>query len=408
MTRLTRRRALQVGSGVLVGLAGCLGDSDGTEQGTTTATTTTTTTEDETTTTSSTSPHLDWTRDLQVMSGFTEFEGTVLFGDASGLLHAMAPDGTDVWTFDVGAPVRRIEVAEDTIYVMSGSRSGAHLSGSTVHAVERDGSERRWAHEVQEGYRTAVILGEAQGVLGVGLRNDMIEESGEATFGLDVTDGTEVWRRETGDVDGGVAGPDTIYAATYGGVTAFDPETGEERWTRSEDFADAPMLVGDHAIMAADDVVALAPATGKPRWTYGEDVDLAGAYVTGDRIYARGAIVAELAPDGTEQWRYEPGGWVTAHADGRLFGADDTRLFALTADGKEAWTAENPAEYFDLTAATDSLVAGHMEGTVIAYDQADGSVVYRFDIQEGHAEKLSAVGDRLLASDSETLYGLEG
>ena len=44
MTGLTRRRALAVGGSVLAGLAGCLGDSDGTEQGTTTAATTTTAT----------------------------------------------------------------------------------------------------------------------------------------------------------------------------------------------------------------------------------------------------------------------------------------------------------------------------------------------------------------------------
>lgn len=414
MSRYTRRGALAAGGAALAGLAGCLsrsGEGATTTTSTTPGTTTTpdegtTTTDEETTTTTEEGPAAAWTRDIKVTSGISVREGTVFLGDASGRLHAMAPDGTDRWTVDLEAPVRSLRFADDTIYAMTGSRSGPNLAGSMVHAVERDGSETRWSYTVQASSRTAVLLGEADGVLGVGLRNDYIQKSGESTFGLDAGDGTEVWRQETGDINEGAAGPNTIYAGHYTGVTAFDPATGEQRWTHPENYADAPILLSGVPIMAADKVVARDPESGDVRWTYGEGVDLAGAYAAYGRVHARGAVIAALDVEGTELWRYEKGGWVSGQTAEYLFGDDEGRIFVLTRDGQEVWSVDGPAEHFSLAAGTDGLVAGTWEGSVYAYDIANGDRVFTFEVEADHAKQLAATRSHLLVTDESALYAL--
>jgi outer membrane protein assembly factor BamB len=418
MSRYTRRGALAAGGAALAGLAGCIsrpseGETATTGTSTTAETTTGTTDEasDEATddgTTTDDGPAAAWTRDLQVTSGIAVRDDTTFFGDASGRVHAMDPDGTDRWALDLEAPVRRLRFAADTIYAMTGSWSGPHLSGSTVHAIEPDGSARRWTHTVEKGQRTAVLLGEAEGVLGVGLRNDYIQPSGEATFGLDAGDGTEVWRTETGDVNEGAAGPETLYAGHYEGVTAFDPATGEQRWTHQMNYADAPILLSGVPVMADDDVVARDPATGDLRWTYGEGTDLAGAHAAHGRVYARGGVIAALDAEGTELWRYEKGGWVNGHTQRYLFGDDEARIFVLSTNGEEVWSADSPGEHFSLAAGTDAIVAGTWEGSVYAYDIANGDQVYSFDVEADHAEQLAATRNHILVTDETTLYALEG
>lgn len=417
MRRVTRRRALRAGGALLGAFAGCIGGpNDGTagsdrttrtDATTTTATATGTETETETTTTSAGGASVAWRRDVgRVTAGPVVEEDTAYLG-AGGALLALAPDGTERWRYDAGAAVRQVILADDAVYLASGDRAGPNLSGATVHAVER-GGEGRWTHEV-EGMRTPELLGVVDGALGVGLRNDYLEGTGEATFALETADGSERWRVETGDVRGGAVGHGAVYVAEYDEATAVDAADGEKRWSREQQFADAPRPFGDRALLAADELRALDPASGEAAWVYGEDLDLAGAAVVDGVAYTAGEVVAAVGRDGAERWRYDTGGVVGVHRDGVLFGDGRDALFALTVAGEERWTVpEKPAEHFSLAAATEGVVAGSTEGTVHAYDAATGDPAYTFSVDSRHARGLGATADRLLVAGESTLYALAG
>jgi outer membrane protein assembly factor BamB len=371
MDQLSRRAALAAGGGLLASLVGCgertdqrdPGGTDTTRPTTTSRTDTRTATTDQPTTdaTPTTREHVAWTRSLTATSGLTVAGDTIYVGDVSGTVHAMGPGGSDRWTAEVG-----------------------------------------------ESYRTPVLLGVADGVLGVGLHNDMLEATGEATLGLDVTDGGETWRTATGDVSDGVAGSATIYAAEYvGELIAFDPTTGTERWTNPGDYPDPPVLIDGVALVGDDEITAVDPESGETRWTVGEDLDLAGCVGVGDRAYTRGEVVAAVSPDGTEHWRYESGGSIDVYAGDRLFGSDERHLFALSTDGTELWSVEKPIEHFNFDAATDSLVAGSTEGTVHVYEAASGRQAYTVSVDGRHASGMAATTDRVLVADENRLYALE-
>lgn len=412
MTGRTRRAVLASGGALLAGVAGCLGtprDTDATATSTTTTDSTTSATTTETTRTTTSEPeHLAWSRPLDATAGPYVVDDSVFVGTRDSGLHALAPDGSDAWTFDPEYPVHDLLVAEDVVYAVTGAQSSAHLTNAAVEAAERGTGERRWRVPVEAGYRTPTPLGVAGGVLGVGLSNDRLKGSGKSTFGVDVTDGTEVWRVETGDVREGAAGGTTVYAAEYGELTAFDAATGDERWARSRQVGNPPLLLGDVALVAADPVTALDPESGESQWTFGEDLDLAGAVKFGNRAYTRGKVVAALDAAGTVHWRSDRGGGIDARDGDLLFGDDESRLFALdAASGDERWAIDKPAKYFDVPAATRGVVAGGAEQTVYAYDQASGESAFTFDVHDDHVKVVTATSRRLVVSDDPTRYGLE-
>jgi len=405
MPPYTRRRALAAGGTALLPLAGCLAREES-PQGTVT-----TSVQDGTTTTGGTNTadpeQIEWSRDIPVTTDLTVADGTIVVGDREGVLHVLGADGSEQWTYEADSAIRSVQVTEDTLYLTTGERSGAHISGAQVHAVER-GGQQRWATGVGKRARQAHILGVADGVLGVGLQNDNIKPTGEATFGLDIRDGSEVWRHETGDVDGGNAGPERIYALEYESVVAFHAGSGARLWSRPVEFPDSPFRLGSVLVVPGKTIAGLDPSNGHAAWTFGGSLDLHGAIRVGDRVYTRGEVIAALERDGTETWRYDRGGWLGAHRSGLLFGADDSRCYALRTDGNEQWTASIPADYFDLEAATETLVAGTAEETVHAYDQADGTRAYSAEFPEGHSIGLAATRDRFVMATESGLYALRG
>lgn len=410
MEHLTRRQALTMTGTAIAGLAGCIGEdgSPGEKETTTTRTTSTATTTQSPETTTETAEEIDWTRDVRVISGPRVVDGMLLVGDAAGFLHAMDETGTDEWQLEIGPPIQSLLHTEETIFLTTGKWSGPHLTEPSVLAVEPDGSQIRWSVPIEEGSSWPNLLGVANGVLGVGVQNDYLQPKDEATFGLDIANGSELWRVETGDVTEGAAGPKTIYAADVAAVRAFEATDGTERWTKSEDYADAPLLLDGLPVLAGDSLVAVDPKTGDERWTYGKSLDLAGAIHIGDRLYTRGSVVAPVGPDGSADWEYEKGGVIHSHADGLLFGDDGSTLFALSMDGSEVWTAPIPAEYFSLDAATPDLAAGHWEGTIAVYNTMDGSEAFSFDVPSEHATGLVAIGDHLVVTDDSGIYGFRG
>lgn len=410
MNRLTRRSILAASGGVLTAMAGCTSENDSADQNTatTTLTVSNTTSDESVGTTTGQSEFLEWTRDVTPTSEPIVVDETIFVGDQNGSLHAIAPNGSDRLTVDLQESVQSIHPTPSAVFVVTANMSATHVTRSVVHAIEPDGSERRWWAEV-EGGPGAKILGVTDGVLGIGLHDDYLQRSGEGVLGLAVEDGTELWRAETGDVRDGTAGPKTLYAAEYGSLIAFAPRTGKKYWSIDRDVSETPVMLGDIPLLANGEMRALDPQTGAVRWTYGGDVALDGATVIGSRAYTNGARVAALEDDGTEAWRYDNGGSVTAWSSEFLFGtAEETRLFALSKAGEVQWTGELPDEGFRLDAATDAVVGGITEGRVHVFDQADGSERYTFRTETDHATGIAATTDRLIVGGETRLYGLSG
>jgi eukaryotic-like serine/threonine-protein kinase len=198
------------------------------------------------------------------------------------------------------------------------------------------------------------------------------------------------------------------------GMYAFDPETGQERWSvPAEDlilaapaYADGVVYFGDSAgKVYAVDVEGQRVKNGWP--FQAEEAIWGSPLVSGGRLYVACMdhfVYALDAESGDELWRTEVGGAVAAQpvldTTGQTLyvGAFDGRLYALRADSGEQ------IEGFDFKAgnwiwseallANDQIYVTSLDGQLYALDPSDGSVVppYPYDSSElgGTDEQLRA------------------
>jgi outer membrane protein assembly factor BamB len=113
-------------------------------------------------------------------------------------------------------------------------------------------------------------------------------------------------------------------------------------------FSSAPVVVDGVLYTSAGDVYALKAADGAPRWTFalgGAGLSPATPAVAGGVVYAGGpgGLAALHASDGSLLWRQaKPAQYAPAPVlggDTAYFGADDNRLYALTAStGAVRWS----------------------------------------------------------------------
>ncbi|RDI71454.1 PQQ-binding-like beta-propeller repeat protein [Halopelagius longus] len=194
----------------------------------------------------------------------------------------------------------------------------------------------------------------------------------EVLYGVDPTDGSELWRREFADATGMWqlgASDGTVYVPMLdgdGALVAVDSATGEERWRRP---------------ISADGTPAVADGT----------LFLPLRIDDGTRI-GRQFVGAFDAETGEERWRVEVGPrWTDsclAVSDGRLYYVADRSLVAREADtGERLWRAfgRNAREQVGLR--TTPVVSG--------------GVVYVNGRREPSGDEGGARG-RLFALDAET------
>ena len=137
-----------------------------------------------------------------------------------------ADDGTELYEYSTQGRPREPTVGDQTVYV--GTRE------QRVHAVDIDSGEREWMVRLTDR-PLAICL--ADDVLVVSTEDDI--------FGLELTDGEERWRIDSGSSRPVVA-DDTLYVGESSGVAAYETATGEERF----EWRDRDELPGNVARIA--------------------------------------------------------------------------------------------------------------------------------------------------------------
>ena len=231
--------------------------------------------------------------------------GVVVVGTRDGLLRALDPDGTLLWTADAGgrfqAPAR---IDGDAVYV--GSADGK------LYALELATGKVRWRYDAQQEVGTTpVVAGDL--VLAMTLQDTLVavdartgawkwhhrreskegftvhgaagvQVSGGLAVGaysdgtiaaLDLATGTVRWERKVApsgdyvDVDGMRLAAGRLYAAAYSGaVYALELETGRQLWELKTPGA-SRIALGPGVVLAvtASQVLGLSPLDGTARWT---------------------------------------------------------------------------------------------------------------------------------------------
>lgn len=398
----SRRAVLRLGAGALASasLAGCLGDPGTT---TTTAQPSSTTgeptsTDDPTTTETTDLPdHARWAveTDGPIRAGPTVHDGTVYAGSGDGNLYALAPDdGSERWRFDTGAvffggtgyPDRSPLVADGIVYAVSGDQSGAHGDDFGVYAVDAATGQEQWSYT--RGYpKFLTLLGVVDGLALVVTSDDALGPTGESLLALDAATGEVRWTAEVGDSEGVAIGAGAVYVAAYQRLYAVDLADGTERWHREfEGGTVGPGFAADTVFAGSEDyespaVHAFDPETGEVRWSV-EDW-IVTSLQAADALYVGGEHVASYAPDGTERWRYDAGGLIgrVPVTAGTLYVGSGTVVALSTADGGVRWSFDVDAEYGAAEAADDRVVAVSRQGQPVLDVLDAGSGDRRFSFE---------------------------
>lgn len=304
--------------------------------------------------------------DLTVTDGIYVGFGDDAIGSGDGDVHALAFDGTERWTREVGSVYERPRVRDGVCYAGS--------DDAVVRALDTGDGDVLWATDVD---------GTDPDVLAV---DDVVYVAGASFLGLDRADGSVRWRYSVGDeyvrravVDDGVA-----YVNASDRLAALDG--GTERWSVELDgwfeAAESGYLFVDHE----GGLSAFAADTGERVWSLAvEEPRVAAAdgvvYVGGDEL------VAVAVDDWTERWR---AGLDGATAEGVTVGAGgeaersvyvqagDSRLLGFDAGGDRRFDATVEGSIssvlVDDRAADDPAEPGVFVGTddyVYALDPAE-------------------------------------
>lgn len=200
-------------------------------------------------------------------------------------------------------------------------------------------------------------------------------------------------------------------------LTALDPATGRNRWSRSTGWVVAAASADVAYVNADRRVVALDASSGERRWArWGIDVFAASSAI--DRLFVRmreGLGVVD-ASDGRNVWaRPDVSMGAGVVADGKVVVTEPRPgpdlLFAFDAEtGDTAWRRSiwwRGARWSFPDVAADGVVylvsSGRAVGdgtTIRAIRSADGSVVWRRELTDTNARVAAAGGGRLFVTVS--------
>ena len=348
-------------------------------------------------------------RGIDGMSGTPAVSGGVVyFGDWTGHVRALnRDDGTEVWNRRLGDRYIGGSVALDGDHVYAGTFDGR------IVALARDTGEPVWDTQIGD-HPKAVIFGSpvvVDGLVVVGVASFEVFVTGNPnTFrghivALDAATGAERWRFYVTAGDATQAAGVSIWSSpaidtergvayigtgqSYGlpasplsdSLLALDLQTGEEVWHTQFTADDAWTLAQPTGLDA--DVGAmpnLFPVNGKDAVGVG---DKAGTYRALDRDTGEILWEAPLTPGGTQ------GGVMAsaAVADGTVYvtsndASRDADMAALEADtGEEVWRAQLGAHVTGpVTWANGVLYVSDDSGRIAAYDAADGSRLWSYDV----------------------------
>lgn len=283
-------------------------------------------------------------------------EGVLVIGNSDHTVYALnAADGTEVWSYDAGAPVWGTPAYHDGTVLVG---SGPDDDQKALTAFDLESGDVRWQRDLNANQLSPAIAdGRAYFAEG-----DL--------YAVDVASGSTVWTQDVGGKTSPAVADGVVYVGSGGArptnsgagrVFAFDAADGARVWRARIDekvtkrcqqtVADGRVLVGGHQ----GTLFALDAQNGDVAWRYS----------VGDGILSSPAVADGVAYVGSGHWE----------AAGRHVHAIDV------ADGSRRWRSDAGAPVFSSPAVADGVVyVGDEAGTVSALAAGDGSVVWRADV----------------------------
>jgi|GEM_PF-5656383 len=303
--------------------------------------------------------------------------GYVFFGSDDGTMYCLdEDDGSRVWAFPTGGPVRSDVENFIVSYIYFGSDSGR------VFCVDTWTGVARWSYDVGNPARPTPRYSGAA-------RLYFADTAGHVHC-ITAGDGTGVW---TAQVPAGVGSDPCVdaervfFGCDDGCVYALDADTGADVWSYATGgpVSAPPLMVEDQLIIGSADgfLYSLDPVDGSQNWRYDAGSAVRGGAClmhVGDAVYVGtdDGLVVCVGLDGTLWSEFDSGAAVTGAPDGSsgvypvVFGNHDGRLFQVD-DGVQDWRMDvsdspiqaSPANYGDM------IFVG-----------ADDGVMYRLDVVE--------------------------
>lgn len=344
-------------------------------------------------------------------------------------LHALTlQEGVEQWRLGVADPVQTVPTyvgrGAGPRFVFATGRQPSVGEGFVLHAIDPDATERVWRFET-EAERAIFPIATADEQVFVGRRDDQLGESGEYVYALDVGEGTEQWRTETGDVSrtGNARRRDTLLVDTPQRVRALAVEGGDERWSveaasqaydnraervfvqdenvvRGLDLADgsevwrrefdfgvsritSPRQAMDETVFVGDSdgrLLALSPLDGGTRWTLSVDSDGFEPSVerTSEWLLVSGAGVHAVDDvSGEAAWSFTPAiedrVEVETGAPSTVFARTRRHVWALDPEtGEERWQFAPGGRFAGVSTAGDFAFVG-VGGAVYALDGSEST-----------------------------------
>lgn len=249
---------------------------------------------------------------------------------------------------------------------------------------------------------------------------------GGTSYAVDVESGERHWSRETGWFATPLVTRETVYLPGEKVTAhALARESGSPRWSVTLNYdgfiKTRPLIAAEHLVIGHTDgddpehrrVTAMDIQCGSERWSVQLEPEYhAGLATDGETVYAatRHHVYALDATDGTEHWRVNiPEGHVDSDvppvlADETVFVSANGTLHALaTADGSERWnTRDGPNAKHPPTVTSDTVyVVESATANILALDITTGETEWTYTV-EGSNEISTP-----LTAASGLLYSLE-
>ncbi len=244
--------------------------------------------------------------------------------------------------------------------------------------------------------------------------------AGSRVHGLAAADGTELWTADVIDqVVAMTQGGGRAYALGFTAMTAIDVADGAVLWTADftadgiagVSFA-APVFADGGVILGGDPVRRFEGSNGAPdgTWTSG-DTEMLGLAVDGGRVYAGGRNgISALGADLSESWSHDTPEEVDRIAPtgaGIVYSQVGAGVSLISSAGEPGWSVDDGAVYESLVAAESAVVGARLQGSVHAWNAADGAELWTVTDTSSPVRGLAVTGATILYGGGEFVQGLD-